>query len=89
MFNYSGIPLSDLVPGQEAQVQAISGPGREVRLRLAALGIRPSAKIRILGHGPGRGPILVEVDGTRLALGRGLARRILVALQKEHDSKTA
>lgn len=84
-FNYSGIPLSDLAPGQEAQVQGIVGPGRAVRLRLAALGVRPGARVRVLGHGPGRGPLLIEVDGTRLALGRGLARRILVTIPKDHE----
>lgn len=47
-------------------------------LRLARLGIRPGAKVRLVNSGPWRGPLLVEVEGVRVALGRGVASRILV-----------
>lgn len=52
--------------------------GRGVALRLARLGIRPGAVVRLAGTGPLRGPLLVEVEGTRVALGRGVASRVLV-----------
>jgi len=77
--NFSEIPLCNLTPGQEAQVRAVVGPGRGLRLRLGSLGIRPGAVVRLISLGAGHGPILLEVDGTRVALGRGLARRILVS----------
>jgi len=47
-------------------------------LRLARLGVRPGAVVRLVSSGPLRGPLLVEVEGMRVALGRGVARRILV-----------
>ncbi len=76
--NLPAIPLSELVPGQAGSVYAVLGPGKGVQLRLIALGLRPGANVRVVGRGPGHGPILVEVNGTRVALGRGLAKRILV-----------
>lgn len=53
------------------------GPGK-IALRLRSLGLRPGARLKVLGYGPGQGPILLEVDGARLALGRGVARRVIV-----------
>jgi len=47
-------------------------------LRLARLGVRPGAVVRLVSSGPFSGPLLVEVEGLRVALGRGVARRILV-----------
>jgi len=85
--NFPEIPLCDLTPGQEGRVRAVLGPGRGVRLRLGALGIRPGAVVRLISSGPGYGPVLLEVDGARVALGRGLARRILVSPLQNHAPK--
>jgi len=49
-----------------------------VALRLARLGIRPGAVVRLVNSGPFAGPLLLEVEGLRVALGRGVARRIFV-----------
>ncbi len=76
--NSAAIPLHLLPPGKEGSVYAVLGPGKGVQLRLAALGLRPGTHVRVLGRGPGHGPLLVEVDGTRVALGRGVAKRILI-----------
>ncbi|MCS7216834.1 MAG: ferrous iron transport protein A [Candidatus Bipolaricaulota bacterium] len=75
-------PLVELHPGQTGRVVALAGPSREVRLRLRALGLRPGARVRLLGRGPG-GPVRIEVEGCCLALGAGVARRILVAPETE------
>lgn len=75
--DFQGVPLTALPPGQAGQVARIQG-GRGVALRLARLGIRPGAVVRMVNRGPFAGPLLVEVEGMRVALGRGVARRILV-----------
>lgn len=70
-------PLTDLPPGTEGVlVEVHGGPGAALRLR--RLGLRPGARVRTIALGPWGGPVLVEVDGCRVALGRGLARRVLV-----------
>jgi ferrous iron transport protein A len=43
--------------------------------RLIALGLTTGAEVRMLQN-RGRGPLIVEVHGVRLALGRGQAARI-------------
>lgn len=69
--------LAELPPGHTARVTHIRG-GRGLALRLARLGVRPGVVVRLVSSGPFSGPLLVEVEGLRVALGRGVARRILV-----------
>jgi ferrous iron transport protein A len=59
------------------RISSIDG-GHEVRARLATMGLLPGAILSVLNRGPLGGPLLVEVDGTRIALGRGVARKVLV-----------
>jgi ferrous iron transport protein A len=42
------------------------------------MGIHPGDTITILRYGALRGPILIEVHGSQVALGRGIASRIIV-----------
>ncbi len=62
--------------GQTVRVLSIHA-GRGLQARLAALGILPGAELTVLcaSH---RGPVVVAVKGTRVALGRGMAQRIEV-----------
>ncbi len=71
------IPLTMVKPGKEVTVIAIHG-GRGIKARLASLGLIPGVKVKVLGIGPG--PLIVAVKDTRLALGYGMAQKILVNL---------
>ena len=51
--------------------------GRELTSRLTSLGLTPGAIVQVLQN-YGRGPIIVNVRGTHVALGRGEARNLLV-----------
>ncbi len=75
--SFDSITADALAPGQSAQVVAIRA-GHGLALRLRSMGLRPGTVVRAVASGPLRGPILLELNGTRLALGRGVARRILV-----------
>jgi len=79
-FSSSQVPLDASPADSVMRIVDISGGHGLVR-RLAQLGIRTGALLRRVPQGPRRGPILVEVNGTRIALGRGVARRITVAPQ--------
>jgi Fe2+ transport system protein FeoA len=68
--------LDQLPKDSHAVVRRLEG-GHELAARLAALGLVVGAPIVVLQN-PGHGPMLVNVRDTRLALGRGEARRILV-----------
>jgi ferrous iron transport protein A len=46
--------------------------------RLATLGFTPGAKLTMVQNF-GRGPLIVSIRGTRIALGRGEATKVRVA----------
>ena len=69
------IPLTQVAPGQAARFVEISA-GRSLTHRLAEMGMTPGVEMEVLqNHG---GPLLLIVRGTRLALGRGMASKIMV-----------
>ena len=70
------IPLAFLGEGEAGRVVEIRA-GRGLTRRLIAMGIAPGMKVRVL-KSSGPGPILVEVGQTRIALGRGVAMKVIV-----------
>jgi len=71
------INLDLIKEGQKVKVVNICG-GWGIRQRLGCLGIHPGDIITVKKSAIMRGPILVNVHGNQVALGRGVARRILV-----------
>ncbi len=70
------VPLLSLSPGERGVVVDLRG-GPNFRSRLYAMGLAPGAIVRVLENYP-RGPVIVEAGGTRLALGKGMAAKVLV-----------
>jgi len=67
----------DSVPsGGQVRIRALTG-GHGFVSRLACLGFTPGAELRVLQN-PGRGPMLVALRETRVALGRGEASQVVV-----------
>lgn len=69
-------PLTRLPKGARARVAGLPEP-HVLAKRLCALGLTPGAEVCVLQN-RGRGPLIVEVHGARLALGRGQADRVEV-----------
>jgi len=63
--------------GQWLKVIALNG-GERLRARLTQYGLFEGDSLRILRTAPMRGPLLVEVNGREIALGRRVAEKILV-----------
>ncbi|WP_457750456.1 FeoA family protein [Thermococcus sp.] len=70
------VPLSSLKPGEKGVVVDIRG-GHNFRSRLVSVGLTPGVTVSVV-ESYGYGPIVLYVGGTRLAVGRGMASRILV-----------
>ncbi|GEM_PF-322164 len=71
------VPLTMLVPGEEAKIVALGqGGGRQHRFR--RIGLREGKIVKLIATQPGRGPIVLDVEGTQLAIGRGMAQQILI-----------
>ena len=75
--------LINLKPDEEAEVISILG-GQMATKRLADLGLTSGTKIKVLRRALFWGPIEIEVRGSKLVLGRGLASKILV---KRHEPR--
>jgi len=73
--------LSQMYPGQSGKVVKIDG-GVGLVSRLSAMGIRPGRKITKLSSMLMRGPVTVQQGSTRLAIGFGMARKILVEIEQ-------
>jgi ferrous iron transport protein A len=71
------MPLSMLSAGEEAQLVDIRG-GHGIRRRLSAMGLNPGMKVTVVQNAM-RGPIILGVMDSRIALGRGMAHKILVS----------
>jgi ferrous iron transport protein A len=70
------VTLEEVHQGTRGVVRALAG-GRSFVSRVAALGLVKGARFEML-HNSGRGPVLVLVRDTRVALGRGEAHKIEV-----------
>ncbi len=75
------ISLSQLPTDRLATILSFSS-GRLETIRLASLGFTPGARVSMTQNF-GRGPLIVTVRGTRVALGRGEAAQIVVAPTSE------
>lgn len=71
--------ILDLKPGQSATVRKLEG-GRAFRSRMAALGFTTGASVKLLRKSS-RGPLLLGLRGTQIALGCGEASAVLVAAE--------
>lgn len=77
--------LTDLGEGEKGVVVKATGGFGLVR-RLAEMGLTPGVEVKLLRKGFFSGPVEIEVRGVALALGYGVASRVLVKLLKdEHD----
>lgn len=70
------MPLTMVTEGARAIMRSIEG-GRELRGRLAALGLLPGAELEVIQNS-GHGPFVVAVKGSRIVIGRSMAERIAV-----------
>jgi len=70
------VKLSEMAAGEIATITDFQG-GRMVNNRLASLGFTPGVRVD-MSQNYGHGPLIVKVRGTRVALGRGEAAKIIV-----------
>jgi ferrous iron transport protein A len=71
------MPLAMTTPGEQVKLVAIRG-GQRVRKRLADLGLTPGTVLQVV-RADAWGPLIVAFkDDARLALGRGMAHKMMV-----------
>lgn len=89
-------PLSKLKPGESGIIVSIiisKNPQRQhrhrwgqyrwrFRKRLEDMGLTPGTRVTVVKTAPFHGPVELYVRNSRLAIGKGMAERILVRLER-------
>ncbi|MBL8996603.1 MAG: metal-dependent transcriptional regulator [Gemmatimonadetes bacterium] len=70
--------IADLAEGAVAAVVRMSDRDPEFLRYLDGLGIRPGASVRVLERAPFAGPVTLEVDGVRHAIGTSAAAMVYI-----------
>ncbi len=70
------MPLAMLKNGESCRINDVCA-GQNLKRRLVEMGMTPSATVRLVGARNG-GSLLVNVNGVRYAIGRGMAMKIKV-----------
>ena len=81
MYQNEQLTLAEMRTGQTGTVVGVVG-GHGLIRRLDALGIRPGKKVTKLSSTLFRGPVILRVDNAQVAVGFGMARKILVEVDK-------
>ena len=76
------ISLQKMKAGQSGTVAQLLG-GHGLVNRLSALGIRPGKRITKVSSMFMRGPVTVQVNSTQIAIGFGMANKVLVKMDKK------
>lgn len=71
-----GMPLAMARPGESVTVIGVKA-GLGLQRRLADMGLTPGVPIRVI-NSQILGPVLIDLRGSRIALGHGVAQKILV-----------
>ena len=73
---HPAVALSSLRPGARARVTTVEG-GHAMAQRLAAMGVYTGVNLLVV-RGGRDGPVITDVRGTRIIIGRGMASRVIV-----------
>lgn len=75
------VPLSTLYGGSKGTVIALQGGGG-FQERITSMGLFVGCEVEVLGGGNG-GRMVLATGATRIALGHGMAGKVLVAVDPE------
>ena len=75
------VDLTQMRTGESGTIQELEG-GRGFLRRIQSMGIRPGKKITKVSSHFWRGPQTVKVGNSRFAIGFGMAKKILVQVQR-------
>jgi ferrous iron transport protein A len=71
------VPLTPLFLGERAKIVAL-GHGMGGQRHFRTMGLMEGKTVEIIAIQPARGPVVLNVEGTQIAIGRGMANHILV-----------
>ena len=81
MYQNEQLAVAQMRTGQTGTVVGVMG-GPGLARRLDALGIRPGKQVTKVSSTLFHGPVTLRVDSCRVAVGFGMARRIIVEVDR-------
>jgi Fe2+ transport system protein FeoA len=84
---YGSARLAEATQGSLLEIKALDG-GCGATRRLAELGLRIGSRVEVLHRRPG-GAVIIALGGARLAVGGGLASKVIVSVIEESDECAA
>ncbi|MDI6900475.1 MAG: metal-dependent transcriptional regulator [Anaerosomatales bacterium] len=82
-----GEPLSEQASECEAAVLRVEDEDEDLLTYLASLGMFPGTTVKVCDVAPFKGPMMVEVGGSRYALGRDIASKIVVEPRRRRERR--
>ena len=79
--------MKTLIQVPVGEIVRLLKPEEALRSKLRMYGLHAGDDIRVLRVAPLGGPLLVEVNGREIALGRSVAEKILVEVEVECESR--
>lgn len=73
------ILLTELKTGKKAVIKEIRG-GFGFKKRLESLNIRVGKTVKKISSAPFHGPVVLEVERCKIAIGRGMANKVFVEI---------
>ena len=70
------VSLASAKEGEHVHIKGFSG-GKEMQTRLATIGLRSGDEVEVITNS-GHGPLVLAMNCKRLALGRGIAQKIMI-----------
>jgi Fur family ferric uptake transcriptional regulator len=80
------MPLALAKPGERVVLREMAG-GKTAKSRMADMGLRLDDRVEIISNS-GEGRLILGHDCTRLAIGRGIAEKIMVSVSDEEGEET-
>jgi ferrous iron transport protein A len=74
--------LEKVKEGMSAVVKQVHG-GHRIRQRLSGLGIHVDDRLKVLRTGFLGGPVLIEIHGTQVGIGHGMAQKVEVEVKEQ------
>jgi ferrous iron transport protein A len=69
--------LLDTPKGRTVKILDFKG-GKGLESKLRQLGLNPGRQVKVLRYAPMGGPMMLDVEGRSVAIGRGIAARVIV-----------
>lgn len=74
------IQLTQLKCKKTAVIKRLEG-GREFQRKISNLGVRIGKQVEVVSCQPFSGPMVIKIDSMRVAIGRGMASKVIVEVK--------